>query len=124
MFPLHFIVIDAIDECSKIDRKSILTMLRSAMDLSHTIVKVFIASRPDLDQQVKCAFKFQHHVSMDSSGLQCDIISYVKDVVTEMISSGELVVGNPALITEIQKALADGAQGMFVTLFVERSEGC
>ncbi len=123
-FPRHFIVIDAIDECSKKDRESILTMLRSAMDTSRTIVKVFIASRPDLDQQVKCTFRYQHHVSMDSSGLQCDITSYVKDLITEKTSNGELVIGNPALIIEIQEALADGAQGMFVILFSERSERC
>ena len=121
MSPLHFIVIDAIDECSKKDRQSILTMLRSAMDISCTTVKVFIASRPDLDQQVKHTFKYQHHVSMDSLGLQCDIISYVRDVVTEMTSNGELVVSNPALINEIQEALVNGAQGMFATLFFERS---
>ena len=118
MFPLHFVVIDAIDECSKAERELILAMLRSAMDLSRTTVKVFIATRPDLDQQVKHAFNYQHHVSINSSGLQCDIRSYVKDVIAQKIADGQLVVGNPTLITDIQDALIEGAQGMFVIPFL------
>jgi len=114
---LNFIIIDAIDECSRKERETLLAVLRSTMDSTRSTVKVFIASRPDLDQEIKRVFDNPYHTSMNSSGLQRDITSYVKDVVTQMILNGELIVGNVELIVEIQDALIEGAQGMFV-LFV------
>lgn len=110
----HFIVIDAIDECVQAERGILFRILQGVADSKRTRLKIFIASRPDIGPEIKRMFKFYRHISMNSSGLHSDIATYVKDVLIEKNESGDLKVGRPALIHEIEDALVKGAQGMLV----------
>lgn len=110
----HFIVIDAIDECVKAERDTLLTVLRTTAESSRASLKIFIASRPDIGPEIERTFKTYHHKSMNSVGLHSDIATYIKDILIEKKESGDLKVGRLALVEEIQDMLIKGAQGMLV----------
>lgn len=111
---INFIIIDAIDECAKVERVLLLNTLQAAVKSTRTTTKIFIATRPDLGLEIRNAFTSHHHISMNSSGLHADIATYIKAVTMEKEKSGDLKVGDPELLTEIQDKLIEGAQGMLV----------
>lgn len=113
-FPLSIIVLDAIDECDQIERDTLLSILKKAVESSRSKLKIFIASRPNLDQEISNTFEIYHHQSMNSPGLHSDIADYVKAIIHEKRINGELKVGNATLVNEIQDTLITGAQGMLV----------
>lgn len=53
-----------------------------------------------------------HHVCMECEETHADILTYVKDLFDEKFLNGDLEVGDPQLKQEIQRALANGANGM------------
>jgi hypothetical protein len=108
----QFIVIDAIDECKKGERGELLSALRRLMDSSRVKTKIFLASGPHIGIELKKALKISYRVSMTSPAVHSDIKTYIESVIGKKRDSGELVVGQTQLITEIQDALIRGAQGM------------
>lgn len=119
-FPLSFIVLDAIDECDQVERDTLLSILKKVVESSRTKLKIFIASRPSLDQEISKTFKVYHHQSMNSPGLHSDIADYIQAIIQEKRIDGELKVGNETLINEIQDILVKGAQGMLVKSLLKR----
>lgn len=107
----QFIVIDGIDEFKTMERDSLLSVLRSLMKSSS--VKIFLASGPHIEAELlKRKLKPDHRVSLTSEHVNSDIQTYIEDVIAEKKETGELIVGQQQLLTEIKSALLDGAQGM------------
>ncbi|KAI9770818.1 MAG: hypothetical protein M1839_003044 [Geoglossum umbratile] len=90
----QFIVIDAIDECERAERKLFLGF--------------------HIGTELERALKLNHCMSMASADAHSDIKTYIKNSIAEKKEGGELVVGQSELIGEIQDALVKGAQGMFL----------
>ncbi|KAI9881273.1 MAG: hypothetical protein M1830_005559 [Pleopsidium flavum] len=109
---------------STAERDILLRILHGVADSSRTSLKIFIASRPDIGQEIKRTFKFYHRRSMNSSGLHIDIAPYVKDILIEKKENGDLKVGRPALIDEIHDALVKGAQGMSLWVAFQIQDIC
>ncbi len=108
------IFIDAIDECSKSEWKLLLEVLRDIVVSCSGVVKIFLAIRQGIAEEVGKIFKSHYQVTMGSSKADSDIKTYIKDVLAEKRDGGELVVGNPELINEITDALVQQANGMLV----------
>ncbi|KAL2221474.1 hypothetical protein M432DRAFT_587466 [Thermoascus aurantiacus ATCC 26904] len=65
-----------------------------------------------------------HRVSLTSEHVNSDIQTYIEDVIAEKKETGELIVGQQQLLTEIKSALLDGAQGMFLWVFFQIQNIC
>jgi hypothetical protein len=110
----HFIVIDAIDECEKADRDILLNVLLKVINSSQTRIRIFLASRESIGREIDQRFKPYHYRTMNSPEAQEDIETYIKDAVREKIKIGALMVGQKELELDIQNALINNAQGMYV----------
>jgi hypothetical protein len=108
----QFIVIDAIDECEKTERKLFLSAMRRLMNLSRVKLKIFLTSGFHIGIELKRAVKLNHCMSMASPDVHSDIKTYIENSIAEKKEDGELVVGRSQLIGEIQDALIKGAKGM------------
>lgn len=112
--PQQCVVIDAIDECDKEEQRILLTALRRVLDSPHARSQLFLTSRPHIGVELNRFLIINHHLSMASSEVDDDIRAYIESVIAERIASGELVVGEPHLVDEVQDALIKGAKGMYV----------
>lgn len=111
----YFIVIDGFDECSPQDRRFILSILRETSS-SPSIIKIFISSRHDSGREIEKAFDFVYSRTMNCQEAHRDIEIYIKTTIEERRSMGDLVVGDPELLHEIEEALIRGARGMLVLI--------
>ena len=109
-----YIFIDAIDECSKSEWEVLLEVLRDIVVSFSGVVKIFLAARQGIVEDVRKIFKAYYQVTMGSSKAGSDIKTYIKDVLAEKRDGGKLVVGNPELINEITDTLVQQANGMLV----------
>lgn len=109
-----FVLIDAIDECSKSERKVLLKVLRDIMVHCSSVVKVFLAVRPGIVEEVKKICEFRYQATMSSSEADSNIITYIEDVLAKRTESGEFTVGDPNIVNEIRDALVQEANGMSV----------
>lgn len=113
----NFIFIDAIDECAKPEWEMLLKVLQDILFSCSSKVKVFLAVRQGILEEMKKICEWGYHVTMGSSEVDSNIKTYIKDVLAERKNSGQLVVGNPELINEITDALVREANGMSVYMF-------
>ena len=112
-----FLVIDALDECPKVQRPAILKSLRGIVN--HTRhVKVFVTSR--LETDIEEAFRQMKTgcVRIEARSVQRDIHHYVTQE-TRRLRNGtdgrKLNLNNPALEDQIIETLTTKAEGMYVS---------
>jgi hypothetical protein len=109
---LVILVIDGFDECAQADRDIVLKALQRLIASNPKSVKVFISSREDLFGDIGRTFINCRELNMNCDEAGEDIPRYIRETVNEKLEKGELVVGDPAIIREIQEALIQGAKGM------------
>ncbi|KAF5867477.1 putative ankyrin repeat protein [Botrytis fragariae] len=121
-----YVVIDALDECDPSKRYSLIESLKTIIDESASVVKVFISSRRDND--IVSQLDDSPCISIQSSHISKDIEDYVKKEVSEAIEKKRIVKGKllpeekKKIEQQITQALIDGSQGMFrwVTLQIQQ----
>lgn len=101
----NVIFIDAIDECAKSEWEMLLRVLQDILLSCSSKVKVFLAVRQGILEEMKKICKWGYHVTMSSSEVDSNIKTYTKDVLAERKNSKQLVLGNPELINDISDAL-------------------
>ena len=109
---LHIIIIDGLDECPKSERDFILKGLKGLLLSTRLSVKVFFSSRQEIGRELDKSFAPYHQKTMSCQEVYADIANYIKFSVADKLAIGELSVGDPKLISEIEDALIDGARGM------------
>ncbi len=109
-----FIFIDAIDECTNSEWKMLLRVLQDIMVSCSGKVKVFLAVRQGIVEEMEKICKSEYHATMGSSEVDSNIKTYIEDILAARKDSGQLVVGNPELVNEITDALVREANGMLV----------
>lgn len=107
-----FIFIDAIDEYKKFDRSILLKVLQDLKILCSSMVKIFLAVRQGIAEEVEKMCKPCCRATMSSIEANLDIMTYIGDILTERKESGAFVVGNPRLLDEIKDALVQEANGI------------
>jgi hypothetical protein len=109
----NFVVIDGFDECPLAEQHTVLQGLNGIpAALSASGLKVFFASGGDAGKDALTAFSSRYHLSVSRRHLDADIATYVEETLQTKISQGELLVGSPEILGEVQRALVDGANGM------------
>lgn len=105
-----FFILDGIDECGGSDRGELVAGIQSIVKLGPPTVKLFLASRAEVDFQR--AFSSFMHLPISTSDVTSDIVSFVKETVKAKVDSRELTVKDALLEKEIVDVLVKGAQGM------------
>ncbi|KAF7884619.1 uncharacterized protein EAF02_004955 [Botrytis sinoallii] len=121
-----YVVIDALDECDPSERYSLIESLKTIIDESASVVKVFISSRRDYD--IVSQLEESPCISIQPGHISNDIENYVKKEVSEAIEKKRIVKGKlipeekKKIEQQISQALIDGSQGMFrwVTLQIQQ----
>lgn len=113
-FEQTFIVVDALDECSKDERKLLVSFLAGLIRSNPHGVKLLLTSRPesDLEQLLKNSSKFL----INANDTTKDIRPYVKVVLTEHIANCAILDGvvKPELKQRLINTISDQADGMFL----------
>lgn len=111
-----YVVIDALDECDPSERYSLIESLKTIIDESASVVKVFISSRRDYD--IVSQLEESPCISIQPGHISNDIENYVKKEVSEAIEKKRIVKGKlipeekKKIEQQITQALIDGSQGM------------
>ncbi|KAM0136395.1 hypothetical protein ACHAP3_004625 [Botrytis cinerea] len=119
------IFIDGLDELPESDRKLTFSILRRILNEVTSPVKLFVSSREDvtyLFQSSSGLTTFKVHLQTDY--ISPDIEAYIRHAIDELITSGDLVLGNLALKEDIFTVLRDGAKGMFLWVQFQLEELC
>ncbi|KAF8243670.1 hypothetical protein K440DRAFT_38583 [Wilcoxina mikolae CBS 423.85] len=103
------LLIDGLDECEIDSRRKLLTRLQHLLNKHPDIskrVKILLTSRPHV--QVKSTLAHVTDISLDGHSLNRDITTFVTAEVSKLPQY------SPGLREEIQHALINGANGMFL----------
>jgi hypothetical protein len=117
LFKRVYIVLDGVDECKGEDRLEVISAIQSLYRsaIATGIVKIFVASRADVD--IERALQTSITLSVDSSSISSDIELVIRGKVEEKSLSGELFVRDRRLLDEIIGTLTEKADGMYETPF-------
>ncbi|TGO62599.1 hypothetical protein BOTNAR_0111g00170 [Botryotinia narcissicola] len=107
------IFIDGLDELPESDRKLTFSILRNILNEVTSPVKLFVSSREDVTHLFKSSSSLTiFKVHLQTNAISPDIEAYIRHSIDELITSGDLVLGNLALREEILNVLKCGAKGI------------
>ncbi|KAH6621546.1 hypothetical protein B0J18DRAFT_229761 [Chaetomium sp. MPI-SDFR-AT-0129] len=109
-----FIFIDALDEFEPRERRALLDFIVSLGPAAGLGPKVFLAGRESLSGELQDKLPGIERISMASVEAKTDIAAYVKETLQERVDNRDLVVGDQSLISDIEEALTNHADGMFL----------
>lgn len=105
-----FIVLDGLDECKEGERYLFLRRLQDLSNSSTTPVKLFIASREEVD--IKEAIGNSLSIRTAGPQVSLDIAAVVRNLVQTRVEGRRSWSQDPVLLQEIVDALIAGARGM------------
>jgi hypothetical protein len=113
LYPQTTVIIDAMDECDPMTRLELLQALENVLQVSSSLVKVFISSRDD--QDIVLRLSDYPNLEIDSQRNSDDIARFVKDDVERLIKAKKLLRYSSSQ-AEMKKLVIDkvieGAAGM------------
>ena len=115
-----YFVLDGLDECDKIDRDALIKHLSKVQEILPLSLCVSLRAQPNNASMSKNE-QFKDVVITAIPEQNPDIEQYVSNELERSLGSGELVVGDPTIVLEICEALIDGAEGMFLWVFLQFS---
>ncbi|KAB8291562.1 hypothetical protein EYC80_006363 [Monilinia laxa] len=124
-FPTVAIFIDGLDELPEADRKLTFSSLRNLLTTVVSLTRLFVSSREDtsyLFPTSPIVKRYKLHVQPNS--IAPDIDSYIQHSIEELISTGDLVLGDLELKNVIFITLKNGAQGMFLWVKFQLEDLC
>lgn len=120
-----YFVIDGLDECDRGDRKAVIQQLRQLQDSYKILLCATVRQEPkspfvddtewtDLAETTVAAIPDNRE----------DIEAFIEADLEARIKTGKLVTGDPVLVLEIQDALVEGSQGMFLWVVLQIEALC
>ena len=110
VLPKLYVVVDALDECSRDSRLQLVNLLSAEISRSSNIIKVFLTSRPDKDIKDRLRLGPNHEIS--SSDNQEDITAYIQDQIYNESPSWWVGHVDEDLKRHICQVLISRCQGM------------
>ncbi|KAI5839362.1 hypothetical protein DFP73DRAFT_634572 [Morchella snyderi] len=122
-YPQATIVIDALDECDRSTRASLIAAVKCILG-SSSVVKIFISSREDSD--IVRALKDVPNITISARLNSGDIERFVYSELDRRIENGDLLDGliSEGLKAAIRKTLIDKSDGMFMWVDLQIKEMC
>ena len=109
---VQFILIDALDECTDEDRKAVLKILGDLITNAKCNVKIAVSGRAEYNEYSLGLCDNQYMIDTSSPEARSDLDIFIDRLISIKVAEGELVVNDPALLTEICEALRERADGM------------
>ena len=110
IYPQTTLVLDALDECDKFTRIGLVNFLNELVKRSSRLIKIFIASRPDLDLRIE--FESGLNVEIRADDNEQDIEKYVQGTITNTNSPSYW-----------RRGISNGLRESVCETLVRRSEG-
>ena len=110
----YYVVIDGFDEVPRAERDTVLTTLGQITSFSLSRVKIFLSSRQDIGKEIDMNFQNCQKKTTGCPEVYADITTYINVSIEERQGKGDLVIGNPTLVSAVKEALINGANGMYV----------
>ncbi|RYP71282.1 hypothetical protein DL769_004719 [Monosporascus sp. CRB-8-3] len=124
--PLDFkayFVLDGLDECDELQRRILIQQLRKLQD--EFALLICVSFRLEADNALRLGSEqFAKHSTIAVPEDNPDIVTFISAELERCIKSGKLTIGNPTLILEIEDALLQGAQGMFLWVALQIESLC
>ncbi|KAH9205014.1 hypothetical protein DL95DRAFT_318379 [Leptodontidium sp. 2 PMI_412] len=118
-----YFILDGVDECNDVERQS---LIRQARKLQETFALLLcVSTRLEVDNALGLRLKqFTAPSVISIPDDNPDIENFIGAELESCLQSGKLTIGDPALILEIQNALLEGAQGMFLWVALQIESLC
>ncbi|KGQ08421.1 Ankyrin repeat domain-containing protein 17 [Beauveria bassiana D1-5] len=108
-----YILIDGLDECDAAERQAVFDAL-SLLAATASCLRIFISSRESVDLDLRGRSLPMSRVSMSCDSLMSDIRSYIDTSLQKRLQNEELAFGDAHLLVEVNDALTQHADGMFL----------
>ncbi|EJT68933.1 hypothetical protein GGTG_13522, partial [Gaeumannomyces tritici R3-111a-1] len=118
-----YVVVDGLDECDNDQRQSLIRALWQLQEESSLLVCISFRVEPDTASRLRTE-AFARPSVLQIPGDNPDIGQFINAELKRRIVSGELKMGEPGLILEIQDALVRGAHGMFLWVALQIESLC
>ncbi|KAK5991306.1 Ankyrin repeat and KH domain-containing protein mask [Cladobotryum mycophilum] len=118
-----YVILDGLDDCHDVEKRKVVEQLRELQRIFP--ICVFMSSRqkadfaPNLDLELLGTYG-----TIMIPNNNPDIEAFIDEKLERCIESGKLAIGNPTIILEIQSALIQGSQGMFLWVALQIEALC
>ncbi|KAF6787047.1 ankyrin repeat-containing protein [Colletotrichum sojae] len=119
---VFYVFIDALDEFQPTERRALFKSLASLITGSR--LRVFLASRENLSDELREKIPNIGIVSMASTETSNDIATFVEETLEERQRNKDLRVREQSIIAEVRQALVNHADGMFLWVTFLMDEIC
>ncbi|KAJ5911088.1 uncharacterized protein N7473_000391 [Penicillium subrubescens] len=118
---IFYLIIDGLDECDEKECDEVILNLTRLRQSDTRTLKIFIASRPDIEGQLFGAGKPQYRISVTEDKVKPGMELYIDVTLSRLLENGKLKLRDGRLIATISQALLDGSDGMILwtRLFIE-----
>ncbi|KAI1358533.1 hypothetical protein F5Y08DRAFT_345600 [Xylaria arbuscula] len=124
MFSTNYFIIDSLDECEPRERQALIQILSATVKRSSSKVKILIASRDNLENELISSFPQITRLRMNAREAASDLELFTHQTLSERMNVGQLAVGNIVSFEAICDAIVKGAQGMFIWVALEIDDVC
>ncbi|KAL8300792.1 hypothetical protein RB593_010240 [Gaeumannomyces tritici] len=121
--PKAYFVIDGLDECDNDQRQSLIDGLRQLQEASSLLVCISFRIEADTALRLRTGH-FARPSVFQIPDDNPDVMGFITAELEMRIRSGELKIGEPTLILEIEGSLVQGAQGMFLWVALQIESLC
>lgn len=113
-FENFFLVIDAFDECTLAERKTILETLSTLSRACQgtTKLKILLSSRGSVTEEINQLDIAVIRIAADERSIRADLTKYAEEILNDKISTRELVLQDETLFNSILQAVSIGGEGM------------
>lgn len=119
------LVIDGLDECTSSDRVELIEDLRYLQDSFSVSICVTLRQTPRYPLSINRGWnKLASIIVASVPNNAADIETFIAAELEARIESGNLTVGDPAIILEIEDKLLEGSQGMFLWVALQIDSLC
>ncbi|KAJ6114520.1 hypothetical protein N7486_000298 [Penicillium sp. IBT 16267x] len=120
-----YLVIDGLDECETADRQIVIQELRWLQQRFSLLICASVRKEPRDLYGIDLAWERLESAEIAATPDNAsDIEMFIETELEICIRSGNLTIGNPLLILEIQDALLKGSQGMFLWVALQIDNLC
>jgi hypothetical protein len=107
-----YLIIDGLGECDEKECEEVILNLTRLRQSDVSTLKIYIASRPDIEGQLFSAGKPQYIISVTEEKVNPDMDVYIDVALSRLLENGKLKLRDGRLIATISQALLDGSDGM------------
>jgi ankyrin repeat domain-containing protein 50 len=118
-----YFILDGLDECDYAERKVLIQQLRKLQEIFTLLLCVSFRLEPNNALKLGSE-QFAAAIVTSIPNDNPDIEAFIGAELESCIESKKLVIGNPALILEIQDALLEKSQGMFLWVALQIESLC